>query len=310
MHESHAAGIAGDSEFLADKAQYTDLDKMEILQFAPPTELAPFVTQIYFFSCEESYIREVQPAALGHLVFFLRGSGNLRFQDGHVDPLRQVSVFGPCNAAAEFTLSGPFTNFGLALTPLGFVALTGKPANVYADRLVDAAELFGPEVTVLAEEFCALTRSGNMRHADLVQRVSAFLLSRARAVPAAHIALIQTVANWISSEFDPDVNALLAQINMSRSTATRLIVRYFGTTPKPLMRKYRAVRAASLLCDPNCTPELRMQIESLFYDQPHMIREIRHFVGRTPGALDGDDAKILRIWLSKDNYRDLELHPG
>jgi len=26
--------------------------------------------------------------------------------------------------------------------------------------------------------------------------------------------------------------------------------------------------------------------------------------------LDGDDTKILRIWLSKDNYRDIETFPG
>ena len=97
---------------------------------------------------------------------------------------------------------------------------------------------------------------------------------------------------------------------MSRSTAARLITRYFGSAPKPLMRKYRALRAASLLVDPACTPELRTKVESLFYDQPHMIREIRQFAGRTPGALDGDDAKILRLWLSKDNYRDIETFPA
>jgi len=94
------------------------------------------------------------------------------------------------------------------------------------------------------------------------------------------------------------------------STAARLITRYFGTPPKQLMRKYRGVRAASLLVDPNCTPELRAKVESLFYDQPHMIREIRQFAGRTPGALDGDDSRILRMWLSKDNYRDIETFPG
>ena len=76
------------------------------------------------------------------------------------------------------------------------------------------------------------------------------------------------------------------------------------------MRKYRALRAATLLCDPDATSEMRARVESLFYDQPHMIREIRQFAGRTPGTLDGDDTKILRIWLSKDNYRDIETFPG
>ncbi len=285
-------------------------DKLSIRQFVPPPALAPFVTQIYFFQCEEHFIRDFQPAALGHLVFFLRGGGELRFNDGHVDPLHGVSLFGPCTAAAEFSLNGPFLVFGLALSPLGFVALTGKAASSYADRLVNAADIFGSDITVLGKKLSDGFADGSMSHADLVHEISDFLLPYARTIPASHIGLIQIVAAWISSEFDPDIDLLYSKLTMSRSTATRLITRYFGSPPKPLMRKYRALRAASHLCDPSCPAELRTKIEALFYDQPHMIREIRHFTGRTPGSLDGDDSKILRMWLSKDNYRDLEADPG
>lgn len=309
MQDSIVAAHA-DSGVDAVSFNATDPDKLEILQFVPPPELAPYVTQLYFFQCDEKFIRDFQPAALGHLVFFLRGSGDLRFHDGHIDQLNTVSIFGPCTAAAEFSLNGPFLDFGLALTPLGFVALTGKPASAYADRLANASEIFGPEINALAETFCNGIASGEKSYSDLVHEISTFLLARAHAVPAGHLALIQTVATWISSEFDPDVDTLFPKLDMSRSTATRLIIRYFGTAPKPLMRKYRALRAASHLCDPACPAELRAKIESLFYDQPHMIREIRHFTGRTPGALDGDDSKILRMWLSKDNYRDLDAYPG
>jgi AraC-like DNA-binding protein len=310
MPDIHNAVLADAGDIVAGSFSDTDFDKLEILQFAPPADLAPFVTQIYFFRCDEDFVRDFQPAALGHLVFFLRGGGELRFQDGHVDPLGTASVFGPCMAAAEFALNGPFLDFGIALSPLGFVALTGQPASAYADRLVNATELFGDDITVLAARFREGFHTGEMRHGDLVREVSLFLLSRARAVPVSHVQMILTVSKWISSEFDPDVSALYASLSMSRSTATRLIVKYFGTSPKQLMRKYRALRAASHLCDPGCSDALRAKIESLFYDQPHMIREIRHFTGRTPGALDGDDAKILRMWLSKDNYRDLDAYPG
>lgn len=311
MHESQMAG----SEILKidthqDGGDFVSPDKIEVVQFAPPTALAPFVTQIYFFRCEERHIRDLQPAALGHLVFLLKGKGTLRFQDGHIDNLPTAVVFGPGLAAAEFNLRGPLHDLGFALSPLGFVALTGQPANRYADRAVPASELFGPEMDEMAAQFCSGHENGTMRLAQMVEQVSAFLLKRVRPVPASHVRMVQTVISWLSSDLDPDVEILYPQLGMSRSTAARLITKYFGSAPKPLMRKYRAVRAASLLVDPACTPELRAKIESLFYDQPHMIREIRQFVGRTPGALDGDDAKILRVWLSKDNYRDVETYPG
>ena len=308
-----SANISALAEMIdGDPPSFTtaDPDKISIVQFAPPAALSPYVTQIYFFECSDKFVRDFQPAALGHLVFFLSGGGELRFGNGDTATLDNVSLFGPCTAAAEFSLNGPFLDFGLALSPLGFVALTGKPASAYADRLVNADELFGPEITDLATRFQQGHADGSIRHIDMIREVSAFLLTKARAVPASHIGLIQIVAAWISSEFDPDVDLLYSKLDMSRSTATRLITRYFGSPPKPLMRKYRALRAASHLCDPACSEELRVRVESLFYDQPHMIREIRHFTGRTPGALDGDDAKILRMWLSKDNYRDLDADPG
>jgi AraC-like DNA-binding protein len=291
-------------------AGYISVSQIEVAQFVPPPELAPYVTQFYHFRCEERVIRDAQPAALGHLAFFLRGGGSLQFQDGQVYHMAPASVFGPGMGHAEFDIQGPFEDFGLALSPLGFVALTGKSANAYADRLVDAAELFGPEVTKLALQFREGRAKGACTVQDMVRAVTAFLLSKAQPVPDSHIALIQTASQWISSEFDPDVDVLFAQLPQSRSTVTRLIRHYFGASPKQLMRKYRAVRAASVLCDPDATAEMRGRVESLFYDQPHMIREIRHFTGRTPGVLDSEDTKILRIWLSKDNYRQLEAYPG
>lgn len=210
----------------------------------------------------------------------------------------------------EFEIEGPFENLGLALSPLGFVALTGQPASSYTDRMVDAADLFGIGIARLAQKFREGREQGQISVRDMVEQSTAFLLPFAKPVPDSHVELIRIVGEWISSEFDPDVETLFARIGKSRSTVTRLIHTYFGASPKQVMRKYRALRAATALCDPDASSELRDRVESLFYDQPHMIREIRHFTGRTPGALDSDDSKILRMWLSKDNFRQLEAYPG
>lgn len=285
-------------------------DGVEIVHFIPPAALAPFVTQIYFFRCEEKLVRDFQPAALGHLVFLLKGKGTLRFQDGHADVVSKASVFGPGMAAAEFVFDGPLHDLGFALSPLGFVALTGKPANLYADRAVDASELFGPDIDDLVDSFIAGHAAGTMRVSQMIDAVTKFLLGRLRPVPQAHVIMVRTVINWLSSDFVPDVDQLYAQLEMSRSTAARLITKYFGSAPKALMRKYRALRAATMMIDPNTSDELRLKVESVFYDQPHMIREIRQFAGRTPGALDSNNARLMRMWLSKENYRDIESFLG
>ena len=300
----------GTSPYFAPELEFVSPDKINITQFAPSTTLAPFVTQIYYFRCEEPETKDRQSAALGHLMFFLSGSGVVQFDKGEATMASGAMQYGPGLAAAEFVLSGPAHILGFVLSPLGFVALTGKPANLFADRAVRAAEIYGPEIDRIADAFSAGRADGSLRIADMIEQATGFLLRQVRSVPPAHVSMIRKVIDWLSSDLDPDVELLYAQLNMSRSTAARLITRYFGCPAKPLMRKYRAVRAATVLVDPQCTPELRAKVESLFYDQPHMIREIRQFTGRTPGALDGDDSRILRMWLSKDNYRDVETFPG
>jgi AraC-like DNA-binding protein len=309
MHDSQLAGKIFSTDVPSDYNP-TSADGMEIVNFVPPAALAPFVTQIYFFRCDEKFVRDYIPAALGHLIFVLKGTGTLQFQDGHVDAVQKAAVLGPGLGAAEFSFDGPLHDLGFALSPLGFVALTGKPANQYVDRAVAASELFGPDIDRLAERFIAGHETGNMRLAQMVEEVSKFLLGRLRQVPQSHVVLVRTVIDWLSSDFLPDVDQLYAHLDMSRSTAARLITKYFGSAPKALMRKYRALRAATMMTDPHTTPELRSKVESVFYDQPHMIREIRQFAGRTPGALDSNNAKIMRMWLSRDNYRDIESFLG
>ncbi len=280
---------------------------IRIERFMPPTGLSPYVTQFYYFRCDDLDLREIQPAALGHLVFSICGNGTMRFRSEHTVEIRSANLFGPCSAAAEFQIFGPMANFGLALTPAGFVALTGEGAHIYADRLIDASLILGPEVVSLSETLRNIAqKSSEPDFEAMISLTSEFLSNKLQQIPDDHFILIDQVGTWINSSLSPDVDALYESLGKSRNTSTRLVSHYFGATPKALMRKYRALRAATMLIDDATTDSQRAEIQSHFYDQPHMIREIRHFTGRTPGTLDGDDAKILRVWLHKENYRDLK----
>lgn len=285
-------------------------ERLQVAYFTIPPELGPYVTRIYHFRLNEQQVVDVQPAALGQLTFLLEGEGYLEFADGHRDPGRPATLYGPGTAAIKVHFNGPLEHFGCALSPLGFVAITGSPANRYADRAVSASERLGPGADALAAKFRERRQAGPLDYQLMVGDLTELLMSRARRVPPAHIALIDTVLQWLLSGFDPDVEELYAQLPMSRSTASRLITRYYGSPPKPLMRKYRALRAASLLIDTDTPPEMRSQVESLFYDQPHMIREFRQFTGRTPGALHTEDIGVLRWWLAKGNNKLPDPKPG
>ncbi len=285
-------------------------DTMRVTHFAPPAKLSAYVTQIYMFSSDEPILTGTQPAALGQLIFMLHGTGFGYLADQTEQAVPMVHYYGPCTTASQFSLNGPVHNYGLALSPLGFVALTGQSAKNCADTIYDAADIFGQDINQLCNMLRDATMASEMSPAQVVDAIAEFLLPFVRKTSKSDLDLIHTVFGWLSSSLNPDISLLYNTLDMSRSTATRLIGKYFGASPKLLARKYRALRSATILTDPKADAQIRAQIHSLYYDQSHMIREIRFFTGYTPSTLDGIDAKIMRLWLSKENYRDLDTYPG
>jgi methylphosphotriester-DNA--protein-cysteine methyltransferase len=60
----------------------------------------------------------------------------------------------------------------------------------------------------------------------------------------------------------------------------RMAKRYYGLPPKTLARKYRALRAASALARGEDLDDAGLG--DSFYDQSHLIREVKRFAGLTP----------------------------
>src|SRR3546814_15301309 len=68
---------------------------------------------------------------------------------------------------------------------------------------------------------------------------------------------------------------------MSIRSVERMTKHYYGLSPRMLARKYRAVRTAAAIA----RGETRDAdaLGDAFYDQSHLIREIKRFTGATPG---------------------------
>ena len=273
----------------------------------PPQKLAHLITTFFLFRSEQELIRDVQPANTGHMMIFLSGEGEARFASGRVCKSQPVSLIGPTNAAMQYVVKGPLTCFGCAFTPIGWRAVTNMSANDSCDRFIDSEQILGRDVANLFEQLLQLENSDKTakQHRYLAETVSNFLLPRLSDVASKHIEIIAAVVRWLDNSITPDVDDLYSRLPVARRQAQRVIGDYFGCAPKQLMRKYRAVRAAMLLNDPACTEEQITQVQELFYDQPHMIREIRHFAGRTPHRISDEEGTLLSMWLDKDNIREL-----
>lgn len=302
----HLSGSVAPSEDLEPvEAALTPQGLFTLDYIAPPPELLPFCTTLYYFRCDERDIRDVQPAAVGHVMVFLAGSGAMNFVTGHSDRSHPVSLMTPCSAAAPIAVDGPFHCIGAALSPLGWAAMTGLHAGEWADRLLPAAEILGAETAALGDRLISAYRQGTPG-TTLCGDLAAFLQTRIGPVNPRHAMLMQAVSEWLSAGLDPPISALFARSAYSPRQTQRLVERYFGLPPRELRRKYRALRIVALLAEPGISDEQVAALVDHFYDQSHMIREIRHFAGRTPGRLAGERDSILSALLDVRNFREIK----
>lgn len=272
---------------------------------APGQALAPFVTTLYHFRCDEREIRDMQPAAVGHVIVFLSGEGEMVFENDRRDRSHRVSLLTPSSRAAPVEVDGPFHCVGAALSPLGWAALTGLHAGEWSDRLVPAEQVLGDTITAMGERMRADYHAGRRTGTELCHELDRFLLPRIRPVNRRHAALIRRIAEWLGSSLNPDLHVLVEGSGYSARQLQRLCERYYGLPPLRLVRKYRALRVVALLGQPDLPDDEVAALADQFYDQSHMIREIRTFAGRTPGRLAGDTESILSVLLHARNFREI-----
>lgn len=273
--------------------------------FAPEPALQPYVTTLYSLTYSEREMRDVLPAGGGFLQVWVSGSGELEYPDGRREGPFKVTMICPSTAASQAHITGPALAVGAALSPLGWAALTGLSAGEHGDRVYDGAELFGPELAALAERMTKDHAAGKLNVAEIAQALAGFVAARLGPVNSRHAQLIGHVADWLSSSFDPPLSDLERRAAYSGRQLQRLVERYFGVSPKQLVRKYRVLRVAALLQSPETSDEQVAGLINLFYDQSHLIREMRHYMGRTPARLKGGNDPLLAAATGLRNYTEV-----
>ncbi len=290
---------------MGEEAGLTSAALIAVDYIAPPPSIAPYVTTLYHFRCDEPVIRDIQPASVGQLCLFPHGIGEMHFADGRRDPNHPVGLMTPLSRATPIVVDGPFHAFGAALTPVGWAALTRLHAGDHRDRLLPAGSVLGAEIDTLGERLLDGYRTRTMSGGECALAIADFIERRVRPINPRHLELIASTGRWLSESFNPEVGDLTGVAGYSARQVQRLVERYFGLTPRALARKYRALRAAALLSAPQLSVEAEAEIGAAFFDQPHMIREIAHFVGRTPARLTDQTTPYLSEMIDGRNLREL-----
>ena len=269
----------------------------------PNPAVANHVTLFYWFRANVPLFEDVERADHAQIRFRLTpGGAEYSFADGNVQTASDVHIVGPTTGAVHVRAPGPVHVFGAGITPLGWAALVGNDASAMVNRIINLEDLFGPAIyDALAE----LKAASNLD--ALVACGEAILggLFRATCDPA--LDFVQKVDAWLSDETSPEVDALTEATGLSRRQVERKCRALYGAPPKELARKYRALRAAvSLVADGASIDQV---VSRGFYDQSHLIREIKQFTGFTPRQIQAEPTILAQLTIGQRTALGGKVHP-
>lgn len=263
----------------------------------PAADLAEYVTLFYDFFADVAIFDDVERADNAQIRFRLSpGSARYRFADGTEQESPDFHVIGPTSGAVHVHAEGPIAVFGMGLTAVGWAAMIGVDAPTLVNRVVDAGRLFGVgrlQVAAAAlrktEGIAARTAVGEGLVRDLVRGGEGHCTLGA-------IWFVRQVDAWLAASPSPEMDCLLATTGLSRRQVERKCNALYGAPPKLLARKYRALRAAVAMVAGD--ESVGDAVDRGFYDQSHMIREIKQFTGLTPGQIRADPGILSQLTIA------------
>ncbi len=252
---------------------------------APPATLADRVHTFYTLDIAVGQAEEVMPAYSAQIMIFLEGGVEIRFAGGASDPAQSLLINAPQLGYAPCMVHGPVRLVGASLTPAGWLRLAGRPVDQVHDQTLAPDDVFAPAVLELLQEQIAAARAGRITLEVLAEALGSAIAAGPHPLPLGHPATLAVMTEWLASGFDPPLAELHAKVRLSPRQLQRFSRRYFGVAPWQVAKRFRAIRAAMLLANPLLPADLRDEALASYFDQAHLIRDIRRYTGRTPRQL-------------------------
>ncbi|WP_137786673.1 helix-turn-helix domain-containing protein [Sphingomonas sp. 3P27F8] len=259
----------------------------------PAEDLRPYVTLFYRFRADIPLFEDVERADHAQLRFRLSGrEASYVFPDGSIQAVGEVHIVGPTSGAMRTRADGPLDVIGMGIQPAGWAALLGIDASTMLNRALDGEAFFGSAVRRVSDRMRAAHSTE-----DKVAVAAAFVRASIDRSDTGALTFARQIDAWLAGSPSPNVCELLEATGLSRRQVERRCNALYGGPPKLLARKYRALRAAVALA--NGTSTLDELISEGFYDQSHLIREIKQFAGLTPGQLRTEPNHLAQLTMSQ-----------
>ncbi|WP_425408995.1 helix-turn-helix domain-containing protein [Hyphococcus sp.] len=266
---------------------------MEFSYFEPAPALRQFVSSYYFVAFAYE-ISDIMRAEIANARFILDGAVTTELSGEAVTfNAGAAPLCGPTYRASKIRFEAGARIFGAAITPLGWRRLFSMSAQDAADKhmpltdAIPASRRGGVDAIFNAPD-----------QAGVIAAADALFLSLVDNDRSVHEEFIHQATDWIVDPEPNEIHHLLDHVDISHRQVERLCKSYFGSGPKKLHRKFRALHAANRLTWQSLD-DWRDVARAAYYDQAHFIREFKLFNGRTPKEFMNGPHILVRTTLEE-----------
>ncbi|HTN14710.1 MAG TPA: helix-turn-helix domain-containing protein [Sphingomonadaceae bacterium] len=267
--------------------------QIDVRFFPAPPDLQGCFSSFYsasFTVADGCRVNDLLQPEWANLRFFLGDRPDAGVIGGDMLKGARLTATGPSSLPVQFEL-GTTRMWGVGLFPLGWAKFCHGPATDVANAVVDGeSHPAFANFSGLAEN---LFQEGSGELEELDRIIACFrALNRSHPdqerIMAIHAAMVDTGVASVADFAD--------HTGLGRRTLERLCHRYFGFSPKLLLRRQRFMRSLAQFMLENAA-NWSEAMDSHYHDQAQFVREFRSFMGMSPGEYAARDHPILGAFM-------------
>jgi AraC-like DNA-binding protein len=246
-------------------------------RLAPPIELAHWVQHYWYVQWD---LRDAPPSnaeTLPHPSCYLIFEHDLTQPVDHPSVHRCAEVSGVTTGKFSRIMQGHGRVFGLKFKPGGLHPFLQASVSTLTDRVVPAAQVFGPGILTLATQLRSLDTPETMGAA-----ATAYFAERLPALDTNTCLSAQLVDTIFNDPAILTVESLAKHSGVSVRSLQRLFKQYVGTSPKWVIRRYRLHELLEHFHSGQPIDGARLALDLGYADQAHLINDFRNLAGFTP----------------------------
>jgi AraC-like DNA-binding protein len=263
--------------------------------YVPSKDLLPFIRRHYVFEADMADDFAISDNLLSETAFvrtMLRGQWVGEIAPGVMGSAASDLLFGGNSRPFPVAVKGPFTVVGFGVRPSAWQALFREQARDLCDRMLPLSECWGDIACRMMEELYA-ARDDATRIAALEKAIRAQLSVIGRWGTDQQVGQFESVTRINSAAHIEDI---ARQLCLSLGQLERRVTATYGLTPKTVLRRSRFLELASAMRG-LANPEDAQLATLRYFDQSHMNREFKRFVGLTPAAFRKAQTPLFDVGL-------------